>query len=218
MTDEPPKKRSNGARMKTVREMEEQNKVDKAKNFRLLVVLPNEGLPYKVVNTDNYYINKFYNFTSDKDVNIDFLNRYVSSNVNDNLFQWETNKDESKTITLKGIIPLWSYIVVTLLTLPSNKIFPRTSSCPKKLFPDECGLVDIDLRSLKTRLRFTSVQSLISISNKSVDIQEEVGHHIGSNFNMITLCDSEGLASEDFQSFLNYVGLYVHLHNQVSER
>ena len=113
---------------------------------------------------------------------------------------------------------MWSYIVVTLLTIPSKKIFPRTSSCPKRLFPEECGLVDIDLRWLKTRLRFTSVQSLITISNESVDVQQEVGHHIGSNFDMITLCDSEGLASSDLHSYLNFVGLYVHLHNQVSER
>lgn len=218
MTDEPPKKRSNGALMKTLRDVEEQNKFDKAKNFRLLVVLPKEGLPYKVVNTDNFYINKFYNFTLDEDVNQDFLHRHVNLKDNDKLFEWETINDETKMINLKGVIPLWSYLVVTLLQIPSKKTFPRTSTCPKRLFPDECGLVDIDSRWLKTRLRFTSVESLIAISNKSVEVQQEVGHHIGSHFDMVTLCDSEGLASEDFQSYLNYVGLYVHLHNQVSER
>ena len=221
MADEPPTKRRHNERWKTKRDIEEKTRNDRAKQFRVLVTLPAKGLPYNVVNKDNYYIKNFYKFTLDNDVKQDFLHEYVddnnnNNNNNNNLFEWETIDDDTKKITLKGVLPLWSYLVVSLLQVPSNKIFPKHSSCPERLFPEENGLVDIDLRLLKTKLRFTSVESLVSISIDSIEVKEKVGRLIGSNFDMISLCDSEGLASEDFRSYLDYIGLYVHLHNQVS--
>lgn len=214
--DEPPRKKSTPMdRMKNIRGDQTHNKFERGKDFRVLVVLGKRGLPYKVNTKDNKYVNEFYKYTNDDVVNKDYLQEYIQGEDERYLFDWNTSNGNDHTTTLMSIVPLCMYCVLVLLQGQPQRLFPTITSCPKGVFDkDEPDCIDIQV--LRNNLRFTNVESLICISQADESVKDEVARLIGTNFEFICLCDSEGLGLDDFKSYLDYISLYVHIKNQVS--
>jgi hypothetical protein len=186
------------------------------KLFRILVILSVKGLPYKITTSENDYIDRFYDFTNDDDVNSDYFEEYINNEPIIPLFNWNELENGRSQIIMKGIIPLWSYFVILLLQISPQKLYPRTTSCPTEIFKNGNTNESEINHNLKNRLRFTNVETLVSISKSEESTKEEVGKIIGDNFDMVVLCDSEGLNFDDFKSYLDFIGMYVNLRNQVS--